>query len=385
MKICHVITRMIVGGAQENTLLTIKGHLQKGHDVTLVTGPTTGPEGELLKFLDIKGLMIHEIPSLVREISPINDISTYLTLKKFFLEQKFDVVHTHSSKAGIIGRFASWAAKVPFVVHTVHGQAFHQYEKKWKNLIYIYAERLAARKCHKIYAVAQAMIEQCVCAKIADRSKYMVVYSGMELEPFLNHSGNSELRRKLGIPENAPIVGSIARLFPLKGYEYFVPAAVEIAKSVPDVFFLIVGDGTLMEKIHKEAKEKKLNFVFAGLVSPKEIPDYCSAMDILMHLSVREGLPRTVVQALASGIPAIGFNLDGTPEVILHGKTGYLANPGDSLESAKFAIELLKNKELAQEMGRNGRNLVKKRFDWKEMSYILEKEYIQGLNSIKQI
>ena len=128
MRICHVITRMIIGGAQENTLLTIAGHLRKGHQVTLVTGETTGPEGKLLEQSCPDGLEVIVVPELVRELSPVKDWKAYRTLLRLFRARRFDVVHTHASKAGILGRMAAWKAAVPFVVHTVHGQAFHPYQ-----------------------------------------------------------------------------------------------------------------------------------------------------------------------------------------------------------------------------------------------------------------
>ena len=167
MKICHVITRMIVGGAQENTLLSCRGAVEAGHDVTLVTGPSPGPEGELLKRVSCPGLKIVECPHLVRAISPLTDLKAYSFLKKLFREEKYDVVHTHSSKAGIVGRFAAKAAHVPFVAHTIHGLAFHRYEKFWKNFIYIASERAAAPCGKRIYAVAQAMIDQSLAAGIS--------------------------------------------------------------------------------------------------------------------------------------------------------------------------------------------------------------------------
>ena len=135
LKICHVITRMIVGGAQENTLLTIKGHVEKGHESVLVTGFSPGREGELLKNVDLPDFRIETFPDLVRELSPWKDLMAFLKLRRFFKAEKFDVVHTHSSKAGIIGRLAAYASGVPVVVHTVHGQAFHPYEKWWRNNI----------------------------------------------------------------------------------------------------------------------------------------------------------------------------------------------------------------------------------------------------------
>ena len=377
LRICHVITRMIVGGAQENTLLTVRGLKERGHDTVLLTGPTEGPEGQLLETAQFPGLEVVEEPMLTRELHPWKDLRAFFRLYKFFRQRKFDVVHTHSSKAGIIGRLAARRAGCPLIVHTVHGQAFHSYEKWWRNKIYIAAERFAAKYSDHIFAVAQAMIEQCVQAGVAPRAKYSVVYSGMDLKPYLQASPNAELRQTLGIPPDAPVVGKIARLFELKGHEDLIAAASDIVREIPDVRFLLVGDGKLRPKLEHEidARGLKKHFIFAGLVPPGDIPRYISLMDVLVHLSLREGLPRTVVQALAGGKPAVAYNLDGTPEVIVHGTTGYLCAP-QSIDAVRdYVTELLKSPEKAREMGQNGRALVKDRFDWEKMVQQLETAY----------
>lgn len=381
MKICHVITRMIVGGAQENTLLTIKGHIEKGHEVVLVTGFSPGREGELLKNVEMPPFKIVEIPEMVREVSPFKDLKALRKLREYFKKEKFDVVHTHSSKAGIIGRIAARQAGVPVVVHTVHGQAFHAYEKPWKKLLYITAERIAAKYCDKIYAVAQAMIDQCVDAKVAPREKYMVVYSGMDTAAFANAGRNMELRQKLGIPENAKVIVTVARLFPMKGYEEMLPAAARLVKEFPDLHFLPVGDGPMYDELQKQIADLGLtgNFHFAGLVPPHEVCDYIAQADLLWHLSLHEGLPRAVVQALAVGIPAIGYKLDGTPEVVLNGKTGYVTAPQDVDAVVARSRELLNDAALRAEMGKNGKELVIERFAWRRMADILEEEFLKLL------
>ena len=379
LKICHVITRMIVGGAQENTLLTIKGHVEKGHEVVLVTGFSPGREGELLKNVELPSFGIVEIPELVRELDPLKDMKALSRLRAFFRHEKFDVVHTHSSKAGIVGRIAARQAGVPVVVHTVHGQAFHAYEKPWKNFIYIHAERFAAKYCDRIYAVARAMIDQCVAAGVAPREKYQVVYSGMDTAAFANAKRDPELRKKLGIPENAQVVVTVARLFPMKGYEEVVPAAEKLVKDFPDLHFLPVGDGPMFDALQKQIADLGLSdrFHFAGLVPPHEVAAYIAQGDLLWHLSLREGLPRAVVQALASGIPAIGYKLDGTPEVVIDGETGFVTAPQDIGAVAARSRELLADPELRRKMGRNGRKLVLERFDWHRMAEILEEEYLR--------
>ena len=385
MKICHVITRMIVGGAQENTLLTCRYQVEAGHDVTLLTGPTDGPEGKLLQVQPVPGLKIVENSRLVRAVSPLTDFLAWRELRRHFADAGYDVVHTHSSKAGVIGRIAARQAGTPVVVHTVHGQAFHQYQAAWRNQIYVRAERLAARYCDRIYAVADAMIDQCVEAQVADRSLYQTVYSGMALEPYLETTPDLALRRQLGIPDDAQVIGKIARIFELKGYEYLVEAAPEIAAQNPRAHFLIIGDGIMRPWL--EAQIGKLGladrFHFSGLVPPSDIPKYTALMDVLVHLSLREGLPRTVVQALAAGKPAVAFSVDGTPEAVLNDETGYVCRPKDSAAVAERLSWILQNAELRRRLGENGQKFVQKRWGWRTMGRILTDDF-QRLLEIKQ-
>ncbi len=377
LRICHVITRMIVGGAQENTLLSVVGQRALGHDVELVTGESPGREGRLLQFADLEGVKVTVMPDLVREISPLKDWRAYRRLRDFFRQREFDVVHTHSSKAGVVGRAAAWDSRVPVVVHTVHGQAFHRCQSRCRNMLYQAAERFAAHRCHRIYAVAQAMIDQCVDAGVAPRELYRVVYSGMEMEKFLHAEPDSGLRESLGIPGGAPVVATLARLSPQKGYEYVLPAAFRLLGDFPDVHFLVIGDGPMHDGLLGRIAEAHLegHFHFAGLIAPDDVPRHLALCSLLWHLSLHEGLPRSVVQALASGRPAIGFRLDGTPEVVIDGETGYCVAPGDVGAVVSRSLELLRNPVKASRMGENGRGLVRERFDWRRMCEILESDY----------
>ena len=381
ISICHVITRMIVGGAQENTLFSCIGQLRAGNRVVLVTGPSPGPEGELLSRISVPDLEVVTIDEMVREISPLKDFKAYCKLKKYFKQEKFDVVHTHSSKAGVLGRMAAKAAGVPCIVHTVHGQAFHEYEKPWKNFIYKLSERIAARPSDRIYAVAQAMIDQCIKARIAPPEKYQVVYSGMDIGTFLNAERSEELRSRLNIPADAKVIATLARLFELKGYDDVLKGFPLVLKSVPQAHLLIIGDGILRKSLEAEAVEKGFadRVHFAGLISPDKVPEYLIQADILWHLSLREGLPRSVVQALACGIPACGYQLDGTPEVILNGETGCCVPPRDVESIVNGTLEFLQDPEKAQKAAAAGKALVRERFDKERMAKILLEDYIAVL------
>ena len=377
MKICHVITRMIVGGAQENTLFTLRGHLEHGHTAKLVTGRTVGPEGNLLEKVTVPNLTVIHNPHLRREIHPVHDVLAILSLTKTFRQENFDIVHTHSSKAGVIARFAARKAGVPVIVHTVHGPSFHANQSWWLNFAFIVAERFASRNCDRNYAVANAMANTYMKHKIGTPDQYKTIYSGMELEPYLTCQRDSMLAKSLGIRSDAPVVGKIARLFELKGYDILVNAASLVVKEIPNAQFLIVGDGNLRRWLTNQIRNLGLtkHFIFAGLVDPAYIHKYIALMDIVVHLSQREGLPRSVVQALASEKPAIAFRLDGTPEVVKNHKTGILCTPRNTDEVAAAIIELLKNPDQAKAMGKNGRQLVKERWDWRFMVNALEADY----------
>ncbi|HAR67472.1 MAG TPA: glycosyltransferase family 1 protein [Lentisphaeria bacterium] len=368
---------MIVGGAQENTLFTLRGHLENGHETVLVTGPTTGPEGKLLEKVPLPELQVHEEPSLIRAIHPAQDLRAYSRLVAYLRENRFDVVHTHSSKAGIIGRAAAWKVGIPVVAHTVHGPPFHRFEKAWKNQIYITAERYAAKRCHRIYTVADAMTQQFQDAKIGQASQYKTVYSGMDLEPYLNGVRDWEGRRALGIPNDSLVVGKVARLFELKGYEYLFEAIPKILAEVPNCYFLIVGDGLLRSQFEKQVREQGItdHVKFTGLVPPSEVPKYTGMMDVLAHLSLREGLPRAVVQGLASGKPAVTFPLDGAPEIVLHEQTGLLCETENSAAVAESIARLLKDDALRETYGQAGRKHAASHWDWRHMVNEIETDY----------
>ena len=386
MKICHVITRMLVGGAQENTFLSARGAVEDGHECVLLTGPTTGREGKLLSRVHNPGVKVVETPYLVREISPLTDLKAVFALKKFFEENQFDVVHTHTSKAGIIGRIAGKLAKVPVVTHTIHGLAFGPYEGFLKNLIYVTSEKISAYCCDRTYAVAQAMIDQCLERGIGRKDLYKVVYSGMELDKFLNARPEEELRRSLNIPPGRKVIGAIARLFPRKGYEELIPAFGKVVEKYPDTHLLIVGDGPARSTYEKMLAEMEISdhVSFAGLVSPDEVCRYVALMDVACHLSLKEGLPRVAVQALAEGKAVVAYDLDGTPEVVRTGETGVLIRPLDWQGAADALCRLLENPTELERMGQNGRQLVRDLFPWKRMSDILLEDYALLLGKKKK-
>jgi len=360
MRVAHVITRMIVGGAQENTLFTCEDLLDlHGDEVLLITGPSKGPEGSLLEKWGTLRVPVDVAPSLRRAIHPWYDSSAYVQVKRRMRRFRPDVVHTHSAKAGILGRAAAWSLGVPAVVHTIHGSPVHTGQGRAASLAIWACERWAARRCHAMIGVADAMTQQFVAAGVARPEKFTTIYSGMAVEPFLQSAPHRQaVRQKFGFTPEDVVVGKIARLFHHKGHEDVIRAAGQIVAQCPQTRFLFVGGGLLMDRLQSMIDRAGLteHFRFTGLVPPEKIPELISAMDVVVHASYREGLARALPQALLAGKPVVSYDVDGAREVAIPGETGFLVPPGDIAGLSTALLRLIEDAPLREQFGRQGRN-----------------------------
>jgi len=372
MRVAHIITRMILGGAQENTLLTCEDLLRGFHDdVLLVTGPPLGPEGSLLDRARAHGVPLEIVDALRRSIHPAHDWRAYQALKRVLRRFQPDIVHTHSAKGGMLGRLAATAAGVPVVVHTVHGAPFHPYQSRVAREFFRSCEWYAARHATALISVADAMTDQLVAAGVAPRAKFTTIYSGMEVEPFLAaDAGRDALRMELGYSPQHVVIGKIARLFHLKGHEYVIAAARQVVQQHPEARFLFVGDGVLRGELEQSVTAAGLADVvkFVGLVSPESIAAYIGAMDIVVHASLREGLARVLPQALIAGKPVVSYDVDGAREVVLPGQTGYLIPPCSIEPLANALEELLAQPALRRRLGEEGRRRFTDQFRHERMT-----------------
>ncbi len=380
MHICHVITRLIVGGAQENTLLTCEGLHQRGHRVTLISGPTRGPEGSLVPRARAGGYEFREESELIRAVNPWIDLRAWRYLTATFQQLRPDIVHTHSSKAGILGRLAARDARVPLIVHTIHGMSFNRTQSPLVRRAYAWAERRAARCSDAIVTVADALIEQTVAAGICPRDKLLTVYSGMAVEQFTPRPElRAAARRQWGAAEEDVVVGTVARLFRRKGYEQLLPIMAAAVRRQPRLRFVWVGDGAQRAEYEQELARLGLagRTHLAGLVRPEDVPRLLAGCDILAHTSQWEGLPRAVVQALLMQVPAVAFDIDGTPEVVLDGRTGRLVPLNDEPGFVAALCELAADAALRRKMGMTGREHCLVRFDHRRMVDQLEALYLR--------
>ncbi|MDB6019292.1 MAG: glycosyl transferase group 1 [Pedosphaera sp.] len=370
MRVTHVITRLIVGGAQENTIASVLGLQGKpGLEARLISGPSPGPEGSLESCFAGSPQLLTHLPDLVRPIHPWKDYLAWRNLVRMFRAESPDIVHTHSGKAGVLGRLAAARAGVPLIVHTIHGPSFGPFQGAAANGVFRHAERRAARVTHHFVTVADAMKEQYLAAGIGKPEHYTRIFSGFPLEPFLSATNDPVLRTRWGIGPDDIVVGKIARLFKLKGHDDLFDIAPALVRERPKVKFLLVGDGPWRERLEKRARDAGLekHFIFTGLVPPAEVPRLVGIMDLLVHLSLREGLPRALPQALAAARPVVAYDCDGAREVCLDGETGILLRPGDVNGLMAAMKRLVDDGALRRRLGQRGQEFVRERFPVERM------------------
>jgi glycosyltransferase involved in cell wall biosynthesis len=388
MKIVHIITRLVLGGAQENTLITCRLLAQRGHEVWLITGPAIGPEGELFEQTKQAPFETIVVDEMIRAIHPVKDLAAYLKIQKILKGIQPDIVHTHSAKAGVLGRYAAsklrsthYALRNTIIVHSIHGLSFHPYQNNLLNKFYIMAERAAAKKTDYFISVADAMTIQSKAAGIGLDKPYITAYSAVDEDAFLSPVPDAtrlQFRENYGIKKDSIVLITIARLFMLKGHDYIIESAKELAPRFENVQWLFVGNGNLSEKYKKQVAELGLSdrIKFTGLLPPSQIPLAIQSSDILVHCSLREGLARTLPQALLCGKPVISFDVDGAKEVV-NENTGRLIEPKNINHLIDSCVELIQDEGLRKRIGQAGRESVKEKFSPKRMVDIIEEVYLK--------
>lgn len=385
IRLAHVITRLILGGAQENTLYTAIGqHRDPRFDVTLIVGVDEAGEGDLFAEAEAAGLRMVVVPSLVRPIRPWADLHATWVLYRMMRRERYEIVHTHSSKAGILGRLAARLAGVPIIIHTLHSLVFHEYQAAWKNRLYVRLKRWCAPFTDTLISVNDQTARGALAHGIGRPEQHITIYSGMELDRFLGVGqamSVADAKRAAGVPPDAPVVGKVARLFALKGHEQFLNAAAAIARERPDAVFLLVGDGPEREALAAQADRLGIGdrVVFAGRVAPEAVAALIHAMDVVVHTSLREGLARVLPQAGAVGKPVVTFDMDGAPEVIRDGVSGYLVPPLDTDGIARRVVELLNDDALRVRLGGAGRAFVAEHFGLDTMVRRVNEVYFAAL------
>jgi len=373
MRVCHVITKPELGGAQLSTLNLLTNLPKDIYDISIITSP----QGILKpEFQGIKGVNSYFPFFLTRSINPIVDILAFIHIYFIYRCNKYKIVHTHSSKAGFIGRLAARLAGIPVILHTVHGWPFNDYQNFFIKRLFIFLERLTACFTTRIICVSNHDIETGLRYKIASKEKFVLIKYGIPLCQFKTTINNREEKRKeLGINNNDPIVGMVSCLKPQKSPLDYVKASIDIYKEMPRINFLLIGDGILKARCKKALSNSTLNgrFIFSGW--RRDIPEILDIIDILLLTSKWEGMPIAIIEVLCKGKQVIITDVGGNRELVRDGITGYLTKPGDYRETSQKALNILKDRDSFIKMAEEAKKSIDDSFDIKYMVNNIDRLY----------
>jgi glycosyltransferase involved in cell wall biosynthesis len=360
-RVVQVITRLELGGAQQCTLHLAEHLGEHGFGVTLVTGVPDQLDADAQ---GIAGLDFMRVASLRREIGPVADASALAGLARALRSVAVAaggpvLVHTHGSKAGILGRWAARLAGIPHVVHTYHGFGFHRYQPAPLRAALIAAERLTRPLTSAFVCVSRANLEAGRALGVLDARRTVLIRSGFDIETFRREAGDpAAFRREIGVGADAPLVGSVACLKPQKAPVDFVRMAAAVVTRVPAARFVMVGDGVLRPRVEQAIREARLDGRVHLTGWRRDVPRILAALDVLAHGGRWEGLPRVLPQALSLGVPVVAMAVDGVPEAVSDGRTGFLVPPGDTPALADRVVAVLRDAALRARLGAAGRDAV---------------------------
>jgi glycosyltransferase involved in cell wall biosynthesis len=368
IRIAQVITRLDWSGAPDilNVICSCLDPSQ--YEITLIHGPTLHPTKKTKEFLKRFSGNVMEIASLKREVSLLEDVGALIKLYAVFRRAKFDIVHTHTAKAGFVGRIAAKLAGAPFVIHTPHGHDFYGYFSSLGSSLVIMLERIASLFADRIAVFTNLEKEDMLKYRICPGAKIEVVPSGIDFSEFENkESDAARVRALFNIGHEEPVVGMVGRLESIKGAGYFIDAARIVLKSLPHTKFLIVGEGGLHESLKQQIDRLKVkdNVILAGWRD--DIPAVMSALDILVLTSLNEAVGRVILEAAACGKPSVATAVGGIPDIIKDKETGILIPPMDPVATASAIIGLLKDAPRRLAMGRAAMEWARKNFDSSRM------------------
>ena len=350
---------MDLGGAQRAVL-----HLSRDLDTRRFEQIViTGDGGLLLSELSaISTIKHHVVPEMTRYIGPRGawgDVRSVRRICKILGLFRPDIVHTHTPKAGIVGRWAARLAGVPRIVHTYHGFGFSPQHPRWQRMVYVALERATARITSQFVAVSDPNRVLGQSYGIFRREECALIRSGVDFADFRAISiDKAQKKMELGLEPSDKIVGVVASFTPAKALHLFLEAAAKIASEIPGVCFVMVGDGPLRQQFEAQAETLGISSILRMLGWRHDVPELLRTFDVFLLTSLWEGLPRSLIEAFVSGVPAVASRVDGIGEVVQEGRNGFLVPPGNAEAMAAAVIRLLKNEPLRQTMGEQARSSV---------------------------
>jgi glycosyltransferase involved in cell wall biosynthesis len=355
VRVAHIITRLDRGGSAENTLLTGAGLQARGYRVTILAGPATGPEASRAG-AEAAGVRFVRVPALRRPIRPWHDARALWSLWRHLRRERYDLVHTHSAKAGILGRMAARLARAPVVVHTPHGSVYRGYGGRLASGAFVRLERGAAGLADRLIGLTPGEVAEHVAHGVGSRDRWVTIPSGIDLDRFRRPPAPAEARRALGVPLEAPVVGTVGRLEPVKGQRVLLDAVARLRGE--ECLVLVVGDGPERAAVEAQAARLGLGARARFLGWRPDVPLVLAAMDVFALPSENEGMGRALVEAMAAGLPAVASLIGGVPALVADGVTGLLVPPGDAGALARALERLLSDPPLRRRLGQAAREAV---------------------------
>jgi len=370
-RIAHIITRLSKGGAQENTFHTVRLADRSRYEVDLISGPTSGHEGSIEAAVTAAGIEILREPSLVRAPAPAHDYLALRGLTKKLREGRYDLVHTHTSKAGFLGRLAAERAGIRHVVHTPHGNIFDGYFNPVITRLYVWMERHAARRTSRIIELTEGGIEAHLAEGIGQREQFRVVFSGIDTAPYDDAiARRQETRAALGIADDALLIGGVGRLAPVKGFGHFAAMAHALRRTDARLQFIHAGEGEEAAAVRQEARGS------VQFLGPRDdIPDVMAALDILVVPSLNEGMGRVILEAGAAALPVVATRVGGIPDIVDDGETGLLVAPRSVDELVSAVRSLVHSPERRRLLGATARAKVVPHYSLSTMVQRIETIY----------
>jgi glycosyltransferase involved in cell wall biosynthesis len=355
MKAVHVITRLSLGGSSENTVLSVRGLTDAGHECMLVAG-AAGSEADVVAAARRRGCRIELMPSLVREVSPLADCRAALDLARLFRRERVDLVHTHTSKAGFVGRLAARLARVPLVVHTPHGHVFYAYWGAARTRLYLGLERLAARWTDRLIALTERGVEEHLARGVGRADQWVAIPSGVETASLRARAPARGLARaRTGLPPDATVVVGVGRLIPVKGFDVLIAALPEIRAAVPSVQAVLVGEGPARASLEAQARRLGVGARVRITGVPDDVSPWIAGADVLAVPSRNEGMGRVLIEGMALGVPVVATATGGIPSVLGEGEFGVLVPPDDPPALAAALIDLLRDPARRDKLAEAGR------------------------------
>jgi glycosyltransferase involved in cell wall biosynthesis len=376
-RILHIHTLPVISGSGINTFLTMRGMQGNRYESVLACAPG----GALIELVQRYGMEVKTFRSLVQPLHPLMDLKAILDLTGHLKRKPYHVVHTHNSKAGFIGRLSAKLARVPVIVHTVHGFAFHQQEPPWRRFLFRNLERLASHWCDKMILISQPLVEWALEEKIGRTGKMTRIYSGIEMDRFhpVSEEEKNNLRGRWGLTEHHAVIGIVSKLWEGKGHDLLIRAFKDIRKEKPQARLVIVGEGYLMEPLKDMVHQAGLSDVVIFTGFHEDVAQLIATFDVAVLPSYFEGMGRVLLEAMAMEKPVVGTAVGGIPDLIEQGLNGYLVSPGSEKELASAVLKILNDKGLALKMGQAGRMKMTDRFSAESMVRSIEKVYSELL------